>query len=141
MFGKNKKKSKLFLDVIFIFILPQIFMGIFFHFFSFTFQSQISFKLYLFFRNIFIISIYIYSYQIIFRDAMEIGGMCFRICKWILYLYTVTSIFLTAFYNNTPYTLISYITERYENLFMFPQINDPLYNAITYVITNNFFYS
>lgn len=56
---------------------------------------------------------------------MEIGGMCFRICKWILYLYTVTSIFLTAFYNNTPYTLISYITERYENLFMFPQINDP----------------
>lgn len=71
---------------------------------------------------------------------MEIGGMCFRICKWILYLYTVTSIFLTAFYNNTPYTLISYITERYENLFMFPQINDPLYNAITYVITNNFFY-
>ncbi len=139
MFNKNDKKNKLFLDVIFIFILPQIFLGIFFHFFSSSFQSQISFKLYLFFRNIFIISIYIYSYLIIFRDAMKIGGICFRICKWVLYLYTMTSIFLTAFYNNTPYTLISYLTERYENLFIFPQINDPLYNAINYVITNNFF--
>lgn len=138
MSDKNNKKNKLFLDVIFIFILPQIFLGIFFHFFSSSFQSQISFKLYLFFRNIFIISIYIYSYLIIFRDAMKIGGICFRICKWVLYLYTMTSIFLTAFYNNTPYTLISYITERYENLFIFPQINDPLYNAINYVITNNF---
>lgn len=139
MSDKNNKKNKLFLDVIFIFILPQIFLGIFFHFFSSYFQSQISFKLYLFFRNIFIISIYIYSYLIIFRDAMKIGGICFRICKWVLYLYTMTSIFLTAFYNNTPYTLISYLTERYENLFVFPQINDPLYNAINYVITNNFF--
>lgn len=138
MSDKNNKKSKLFLDVIFIFILPQVFLGILFHFFSSSFQSQISFKLYLFFRNIFIISIYIYSYLIIFRDAMKIGGICFRICKWVLYLYTMTSIFLTAFYNNTPYTLISYLTERYENLFVFPQINDPLYNAINYVITNNF---
>lgn len=133
---KNDKRFKLYIDLLFIFILPQVVMGLLF---SFPFKFTSFFILYRFLRSLLIISIYIYSYLIIINDSRKIGNQYFQVSKWGLYLYTAISLFLTAFYNRTPYTLISYITERYENLFNFFQLNDPLYNAINYVITGNFF--
>ena len=59
MFGKNKKKSKLFLDVIFIFILPQIFMGIFFHFFHLLFSPKYLLSC-TFFSEIYLSLVFIY---------------------------------------------------------------------------------
>lgn len=136
---KNNNKFKFYINFIFLFVLPQIIIGILLSAFSLTFSSIYIFKSYLFFRCLFIVSIYIYCCTIILNNSKNIGNNFYIKCKMSLYPYIAISLFLTTFYNGTPYTLISYITARYDNLFIFRPINDPLYNTFKYLITDNFF--
>lgn len=137
---KKNKVIKFYIDLIIVFILPQIIIGLLFSGISFDFSSKLNFDIYLYLRNLIIISLYVYSFIKIFNDISNFSKSVYKSLCIFLWFYIIISIFLTNFYNGTPYTIISYLANRYENIFQFPSINDPLYQSLKYVITGNFFY-
>lgn len=136
---KQNNKIRYCIDLIFIFLLPQILIGSLFSVFRYNFTSIFIFKMYLFLRNLCLMSFYIFSFVILFRDVHKLSKGFRKIYNFFLWIYIACSLFLTIFYNGKPYTIISYIAERYENIFIFPVINDTFYLGIKYIITANFF--
>lgn len=127
--------KKGFVETLVIFILPQVIAGFILRFLSsnnFSFSSPYEFQLYLFLRNLIINSIYICCFIAVTNKMQKTSKYHYTIFKCFLYLYIISSLFLSSFYNMTPYTIISYITARYENLFLFKPINEPLFYIFNY---------
>lgn len=139
---KHNKKFKFWCDFIFIFLLPQIALGILFTHFSIDFRTKYTFKLYLFFQSLFCISIYISGIVILLNDSKNLGNFFRRFNTIALYLYIIISLFIMNFYNGAPYTLISYSIGHFMNMIENPfnELNcDSLCGAFKFLITGNYF--
>lgn len=138
MYEENKR-IKFYVDLILIFVLPQFLIGILSSGSMPAFSSYFTFEIYLFLRNLCLISIYIFIFVVLFNDIDYLPDCSQKLCKFLLCLYIIGSLLLTAFYSGTPYTVISYIVGRYQNIFIYPYVNDPFYQGINYVVTGDFF--
>ena len=136
--SKENTITKLFVDFIFIFCLPQIIIGVLLAFFP----SFGMLKIYVFLKNLFCIMIYALGCIILFVDIKNIKNISYKKYHILLYAYIVISLFIMSFYNDYSCSLISYITENIIYMIRDPfnEFNcDILCRAFKYLFTNNFY--
>lgn len=101
-------KFKFYLKLVLFFVLPQFLCGIIFSN-HFRFNSRDIFLLYVFLRNLFLLTFFIYDFKLVLNNAKKVNKTFYKKTQKMLFVYFISSLIITSFIYRRPYTLFSYL--------------------------------